>query len=186
MTSGDGVSSCGEGDGFDDGHARGGGAEVSAALKLSLALGRSPEGAAALHRAGLASQAEATSRDDGLELRGVYIAAACHCAPPANKPTTAQLERCRSYLVDEIGVLRPPVTLCLGTIGWNAAIAAWREQGATVPRPRPAFGHGAECDLGPTVLLGSYHVSQQNTFTGRLTEPMLDAVLARAGSLVRR
>ncbi|MHC5022761.1 MAG: uracil-DNA glycosylase [Planctomycetota bacterium] len=140
---------------------------------------------AALHRAGFASQAESRARDDGLELRGVYITAALRCAPPANRPTAAQLERCRPYLVDELIAMRPRVLLCLGAIGWNAAVAAWRAMDRPVPRPRPRFGHGAECPLDGVTLLGSYHVSQQNTFTGRLTPAMLDDVLRRARMLAK-
>jgi uracil-DNA glycosylase family 4 len=135
---------------------------------------------AALHRAGLASQAASVSRDDGLTLRGVYITAALRCAPPGNRPTREQLEHCRPHLVDELTLMRPRVLLCLGSIAWNAALEAWRVVAGSIPRPRPRFGHGAECSLDGVVLLGSYHVSQQNTFTGRLTPSMLDEVLARA------
>lgn len=135
---------------------------------------------AALHRAGLASRPDATARDDGLELTGVYITAPLRCAPPGNKPTPAQLANCSTYLVDELAALRPPVIVALGGIGWNATLRALDTSGVAVPRPRPRFAHGAECALGSTVLLGCYHVSQQNTFTGRLTEPMIDELLARA------
>ncbi|MCP3903448.1 MAG: uracil-DNA glycosylase [Planctomycetes bacterium] len=135
---------------------------------------------AALHRAGLANQPDSTTRDDGLELHGVFIGAALRCAPPANRPTPPQLEACASYLVDEITILRPSVILCLGGIAWNAVIGVLRERGHEIPKPRPRFGHGAECPIGTTSLLGSYHVSQQNTFTGRLTEAMLDSVIERA------
>jgi uracil-DNA glycosylase family 4 len=135
---------------------------------------------AGLHRAGLASQPEATTRDDGLELRGVFIGAACRCAPPANKPTAAQLANCASYLADEVSILEPAVILCLGGIAWNAVLRVLREHGHEIPRPRPSFAHGAEVPLGDATLLGCYHVSQQNTFTGRLTEQMLDDVLTRA------
>ncbi len=137
----------------------------------------------ALHRVGLANQPESTHRDDGLKLRGVYITAALRCAPPANKPTPGQLEHCRSYLVDELEALRPAVIVCLGAIGWRAALMALQASGHELPRPRPKFGHGVECHLEPAVLLGCYHVSQQNTFTGRLTESMLDAVLRKAWRL---
>jgi uracil-DNA glycosylase family 4 len=140
---------------------------------------------AALHRAGLASQPSSVHRDDGLALRGVYIGAACRCAPPGNTPTAGQLERCAPYLVAELAAIRPGVVLALGSIAWNAAVAALAETGAAVPRPRPRFAHAAEVVVNtaaPTAgiwLLGCYHVSQQNTFTGRLTPGMLDAVLAR-------
>ncbi len=140
---------------------------------------------AALHRAGLANQPTSVSVDDGLRLRDVYISAALRCAPPGNRPTLAQLALCRSYLVQEWGALRQVrVILALGGIGWNAALAAASEAGVEVPRPKPKFGHGAEVAVGARTLLGCYHVSQQNTFTGRLTEAMIDEVLGRARHLV--
>ena len=135
---------------------------------------------AALHRAGLANQPESRQRGDGLKLKNVYIAAALRCAPPGNKPTPKQLENCSSYLLDELALLRPRATVCLGAIAWRAVIQVLRAAGHEVPRPRPRFAHGARCPIGPTVLLGCYHVSQQNTFTGRLTPPMINDVLARA------
>ncbi len=138
---------------------------------------------AALHRARLANQASSTHRGDGLVLRGVYITAALRCAPPRNKPTPGQLANCRPYLTDELVTLRPRITICLGAIAWRAALEALRAAGEDLPRPKPRFAHGAECRLGFTVLLGCYHVSQQNTFTGRLTEAMLDAVLRRAAKV---
>jgi uracil-DNA glycosylase family 4 len=138
----------------------------------------------ALHRAGLANQAEATDRDDGLELRGVLITAALRCAPPQNKPTAGQLANCAPYLLDELRVVRPRVLMCLGGIGWNAALTALRADGASIPRPKPAFGHGVEVAIGSMTMLGCYHVSQQNTFTGRLTEAMIDDVLARAKEII--
>jgi uracil-DNA glycosylase family 4 len=121
-----------------------------------------------------------------MKLRGVYITAALRCAPPANKPTPAQLAHCSEYLLQELGVLRPAVMICLGGIAWKATIAALSAGGSEIPRPRPAFGHGAECLIGDTLLIGCYHVSQLNTFTGRLTEPMLDAVLCRAKEVAAR
>lgn len=139
---------------------------------------------AALHRAGLANQSVSTDVDDGLELHGVYITAALRCAPPGNKPVATQLANCAEYLQREIELLRPKVLLCLGGIGWKAALGALDVLGRTLPRPRPKFVHGGECRIDETTLLGCYHVSQQNTFTGRLTEAMIDAVLARAGELV--
>jgi len=135
---------------------------------------------AALHRAGLANQAEATDRNDGLRLRGVYITASLRCAPPANRPTPTQLENCRSWMIEEMRILRPRVILCLGSIAWASALRALEAIGEQVPSPRPRFGHAAECTIGRVIMLGSYHVSQQNTFTGRLTEAMFDAVLERA------
>lgn len=138
---------------------------------------------AALHRVGLANQPDSTHRDDGLKLTNVYITAAQHCAPPANKPTASQLRACRSYLVDELRLLQPRVVLCLGGIAWKAALSALADRGDAMPRPLPSFAHAAEHRIGQITLLGSYHVSQQNTFTGRLTEPMFDAVLNRAKSL---
>jgi uracil-DNA glycosylase family 4 len=138
---------------------------------------------AALHRAGLANQSESVDRDDGLVLRGVYITAAAHCAPPANRPTPAQLQKCRGYLMEEIAALKPRVVLCLGAIGWNATIAALRQMGEAIASPTPRFSHAAEVRISGAVLLGCYHVSQQNTFTGRLTTPMIDEVLARAVDL---
>lgn len=135
---------------------------------------------AALHRAGFASQARSFSRDDGLVLRGAYIAAAARCAPPGNKPTPAEFSRCRPFLVREIAALpRLSVVLALGAHAWRAALEALAESGTPRPKPLPAFGHGAEVRLGRFLLLGSYHVSQQNTFTRRLTPEMLDAVLRR-------
>lgn len=135
---------------------------------------------AALHRAGLANQPLAVSRDDGLHLTNVYITAALRCAPPGNKPTPGQLRNCESYLLDELRIIQPVVIICLGAIGWAAVLAALRSLGQDIPRPLPKFGHGAEVACGPITLLGCYHVSQQNTFTGRLTPKMIDTVLQRA------
>jgi uracil-DNA glycosylase family 4 len=138
---------------------------------------------AALHRAGLANQPESTHRNDGLELKGAYVTAALRCAPPGNKPTGRQRTNCLPWLVGELRALEPRVLLCLGSIGWTAALDALRELGVEIPKPKPKFGHGAEAALDGVTLLGSYHVSQQNTFTGRLTEAMFDAVLKRAKRL---
>ena len=136
---------------------------------------------AALHRAGLASSPQALDRDDGLVLRGAYISSACRCAPPANRPTASQLDRCSSYLDGEADALdRARVLVALGGVGWDATLKLMDRRGAPVPRPRPRFAHGAEIRLDPLWVLGSYHVSQLNTFTGRLTPAMLDRVLARA------
>ncbi len=140
---------------------------------------------AALHRAGLANQPTATHRNDGLRLRDVFIAAALRCAPPANRPTPRQLDNCRSYLVSEIEIMRPRVILALGAIAWDAVLRALAACGEARPRPRPKFAHTREIHLGETCLLACYHVSQQNTFTGRLTPSMLDDVLAAAKRLAR-
>ncbi len=138
----------------------------------------------ALCDAGLCNQPESTSRDDGLKLRGAYISAACRCAPPANRPTREQLQSCAGYLDQELRLLRRArVLLCLGGIAWDAALRLMQRTGHELPKPRPRFGHGAELWLGDRVLLGCYHVSQQNTFTGRLTKAMLNRVLRRAGKL---
>jgi uracil-DNA glycosylase family 4 len=136
---------------------------------------------AALHRAGYANQAVSVSRDDGLVLTGAYVAAAARCAPPDNKPTPAEFARCLPFLVREIALLPDlRVVLALGAHGWRAAIEALVGNGAERPKPRPKFAHGAEARLGAITLLGSYHVSQQNTFTRRLTPGMLDQVLRKA------
>ncbi|MHB1063065.1 MAG: uracil-DNA glycosylase [Georgenia sp.] len=141
---------------------------------------------AALHRAGYANQPESRAAGDGLELTGVRIVAAVRCAPPANKPTPDERRTCGHWLDRDLELVAPGLAsmLALGSIGWDAALAAARRLGWTVPRPKPRFGHGAETTLATPQgheirLLGSYHVSQQNTFTGRLTERMLDEVIAR-------
>jgi len=138
----------------------------------------------ALYDAGFASQPTSTRRDDGLLLRGAWVTAAAHCAPPDNRPLPAELVACRPYLLREIELLREAtVVLALGQIAWNAVLAAFAEQGVAL-RPRPRFGHGAEVALDARrVLLGSYHPSRQNTQTGRLTRAMLGSVLARARAL---
>jgi uracil-DNA glycosylase family 4 len=136
---------------------------------------------AALHRAGLASSPASRRADDGLTLSGVYIAAAVRCAPPANKPTPDERDRCAPYLARELALLSDVrVMVALGAFGWDAAI---RATGDAVPAPRPRFGHGAEARIGRFALIGTYHPSQQNTFTGRLTPTMFDAVLTRAREL---
>jgi uracil-DNA glycosylase len=133
---------------------------------------------ASLHRTGFANQPTSVSADDGLRLDGAFIAAAVRCAPPANKPLPEERDNCLPYAAEELRLIRPAVIVCLGAFAWDAAC---RLQGV---RPRPHFGHGAEHPIpGGPVMLGSYHVSQQNTFTGKLTEPMLDAVFARAREL---
>ena len=142
---------------------------------------------AALHRAGYANQPTSEHRDDGLRLTGAYVAAVVRCAPPANKPAPAERDNCLPYLVRELDLLADVrVLLALGRFAWDGALLALRAAGIEVPRPRPAFGHGAEAAVGLITLLGCFHPSQQNTFTGRLTEEMMDAVLARARALGRR
>ncbi len=137
---------------------------------------------AALHRAGLANQGTSVSADDGLRLHGCRVAAAVRCAPPANRPTPQERDRCLPFLRRELDLLAgADVLLALGAFGWDAAL---RALGA--PRPWPRFGHGAHARLGDRALVGSYHPSQQNTFTGRLTPGMLDDVLALAASMTRR
>jgi uracil-DNA glycosylase family 4 len=134
---------------------------------------------AGLHRAGLANQPISIAADDGLELRGCRITAAVRCAPPANAPTPEERANCRPYLVRELDLCpRAVVLLALGGLAWDAAL-----RGLDAPRPWPKFGHGAEAPLGGRILLGCYHPSQQNTFTGRMTPAMLDGVLARAREL---
>ena len=138
----------------------------------------------ALHRVGLSNQPESTRRDDGLSLRGAWITAVVRCPPPANKPTPAERDNCLPYLVRELPLLeRARVLLALGSFAWDGALRALRELGHEVPRPKPRFGHAAEVGVGPYALLGSYHPSQQNTFTGKLTVEMLDGVFTRAVAL---
>ena len=135
---------------------------------------------AALHRAGYANQPTSVHRDDGLSLDDCYIAAAVRCAPPANRPTPQERDNCLPYLVRELELLqRVKVIVCLGSFAWDAALRALAQLGH-VAKPRPKFGHGSEAAVGPYVLLGSYHPSQQNTFTGKLTEKMLDEIFTRA------
>jgi uracil-DNA glycosylase family 4 len=140
----------------------------------------------ALHRAGFANQPTSTHKGDGLLLRDCYITATIHCAPPDNKPLPEEVRNCRPYLLEELELLgRVRVVVGLGRIGFDAAFDALRAVGRAGPGRRPAFGHGAEHGLGPALtLLGSFHPSQQNTFTGRLTEPMFDDVFARARALL--
>jgi uracil-DNA glycosylase family 4 len=138
----------------------------------------------ALHRAGFANQPHSVDRDDGLRLRDAYVTAIVRCAPPANKPTTGERDNCLPYLERELELLdRCRVIVALGSFGWNGFLHAARALGAEVPRPKPRFGHGAEAELGRWTLLGCFHPSQQNTFTGKLTVPMIDAVFARARAL---
>ena len=141
---------------------------------------------ASLHAAGLADRPESRRADDGLTLTDVYIAAAVRCAPPANKPTTLERDTCMPFLEREIRLLeRLAVIVALGQFGWDAALRAFGALGHGA-RPKPRFGHGREATVGPYRLLGTYHPSQQNTFTGRLTQPMFGEVLDRAGELAGR
>ena len=140
---------------------------------------------AALYRAGLANQPTSVARDDGLRLRGAYVAAVNRCAPPGNAPTPQERDRCLPFLERELTALRRlRVVVALGSFAWDGALRALAGLGHPV-RPKPRFGHGAEAEVGPLVLLGCFHPSQQNTFTGRLTPAMIDDVFARAGVLAR-
>lgn len=135
----------------------------------------------ALFATGFANQAVGRRADDGLRLSGAYVAAAVRCAPPANRPTVDERDRCLPFLVRELELLRDVrVLVALGAFGWDAALRALAGLGHGA-RPRPRFGHAAEARVGPYHLVGTYHPSQQNTFTRRLTPAMLEAVLRRAG-----
>jgi uracil-DNA glycosylase family 4 len=136
-----------------------------------------------LHRMGLSNQSTSVSRDDGLRLTRAYLSAVNRCAPPDNKPTPAERDTCLPFLEREIAALeRLRVLVALGAFAWDGALRALSTLGHPT-RPRPRFGHAAEAPVGPFMLLGSYHPSQQNTFTGKLTPPMLDAVFERAAEL---
>jgi uracil-DNA glycosylase family 4 len=149
---------------------------------------------AALYRAGLASQPTSVHAGDGLRLPHTRVLAAVRCAPPDNKPTVEERDTCAPWLEAELRLTAATarVTICLGSYAWDAALRSYRRLGYAVPTPKPAFGHGAEAELDPpaggaaVTLVASFHPSQQNTFTGRLTEPMLDAVLQRARALASR
>lgn len=137
----------------------------------------------ALHRAGFASQPTSVSRDDGLRLRDCYVCAVVRCAPPANKPLPQERESCIGYTVRELRLLtRARAILALGSFAWDGALRACAELGHAV-RSRPRFGHAAVARVGPYALVGSYHPSQQNTFTGKLTEAMLDEAVVEAKRL---
>jgi uracil-DNA glycosylase family 4 len=142
---------------------------------------------ASLHRTGLANRPESRRRGDGLRLRGAYVAAVVRCAPPANKPTPSERDTCLPYLVRELNLLaKARVLVALGSFAWAGALLACRDLGVETPRPKPGFAHGAEIHIGPYELLGCFHPSQQNTFTGKLTETMMDDVFRRAGALAGR
>jgi uracil-DNA glycosylase len=140
---------------------------------------------AALHRAGFANQPTSTHREDGLRMLGAWVTAAVRCAPPANRPTPEERDTCQPWSVAELELLPGiRVAVCLGAFAWDAALRLRASAtGGSLPRPRPRFGHGAEHPGEPFTLLGCFHPSQQNTFTGKLTEPMIDTVLGRAREL---
>jgi uracil-DNA glycosylase len=138
----------------------------------------------ALHRAGFANQPTSVHRNDGLRLLDCYITACVRCAPPDNKPTIEERDACLGYLQEELRQLkRVRAVLCLGNFAWEGMLRSLRSLGWRADR-KPRFGHGAEAACGPYTFIGCYHPSQQNTFTGRLTQPMLDAVLIRARAIV--
>jgi uracil-DNA glycosylase len=137
----------------------------------------------AMYRAGFANQPHSVSADDGLRLTGAWVSAAVRCAPPANKPTIEERDTCAPYLVRELAVLDPAVLVVLGSFAYEAVWRVLRDLGVALPVPRPRFGHAVEAGTGGPVVLCSFHPSQQNTFTGKLTEPMLDAVFLRAREL---
>jgi uracil-DNA glycosylase len=140
---------------------------------------------AAMYRTGLANQPVSVSRDDGLHLRGAWVTAVNRCAPPGNRPTPKERDTCLPFLARELAALRHlRVIVALGSFAWDGALRALASAGHAVPRPRPRFGHGAQVQVGSVDLLGCFHPSQQNTFTGTLTEPMIDDVLDRARAIV--
>ncbi len=136
----------------------------------------------ALHKARVASQASSAARDDGLELHGAYVTAAVRCAPPGNRPKTTERDNCREYLERELDLLaRVRVVVALGGFAYEGILRVLRDRGHEVPVPRPPFAHGCEVPLGGELtVIASYHPSQQNTFTKRLTEPMFDRIWRRA------
>jgi uracil-DNA glycosylase family 4 len=140
---------------------------------------------ASLHRCGLAALPTSTAAGDGQRLTGARMVAAVRCAPPGNRPSVAERDTCAPWLAAEYAMVAPAVRVivCLGGYAWHAALTMLRSAGLRLPRPLPRFGHGAEVPLGRVVLLGCYHPSQQNTFTGRVTPAMLDAVFSRAAAL---
>jgi uracil-DNA glycosylase len=142
---------------------------------------------ASLHRTDFANQPESKRRGDGLRLGDAYVTAVNRCPPPANRPTPGERDNCLPYLQRELELLhRSRVLVALGSFAWDGALRAIRALGEEVPSPKPRFAHGAESAAGRWALLGCYHPSQQNTFTGRLTEPMLDEVFRRARELASR
>ncbi len=139
---------------------------------------------AALHRAGLATLPTSTHADDGQRLVRTRMLAAVRCAPPGNAPTPAERDTCAPWMDAEVAAVLPHLraAVALGAFAWQALLGCLGRLGLDVPRPRPRFGHGAEVQVGDVLVLGSFHPSQQNTFTGKLTETMLDQVLDRAVS----
>ena len=137
----------------------------------------------AMHKAGFANQPLSRDRADGLALTGAYVTAGVRCAPPGNRPTTGERDRCADFLRREVEILWDGLhtIVALGGFAYSVVLRTLAERGVAIPRPRPAFGHGVEVDLGTVSVLASYHPSQQNTFTGKLTEPMFDAIWGRAG-----
>jgi uracil-DNA glycosylase family 4 len=141
---------------------------------------------ASLHRTGFANQPTSVARDDGLRLTGAWVCAAVRCAPPANRPLPEERDNCLPYLVRELALLDSVrVIVALGSFGWDAALRGLAALGEPRAQPRPKFGHGAQAEIGRFTLLGCFHPSQQNTFTGKLTEPMIDAVLTQARELAQ-
>jgi uracil-DNA glycosylase family 4 len=141
---------------------------------------------ASLYRTGFANQPTSVARDDGLRLTDAWVCAAVRCAPPANRPLPSERDNCLPYLVRELALLPSVrVIVALGSFGWDAALRGLAAAGEPRVRPRPKFGHGATAEIGRFILLGCFHPSQQNTFTGKLTEPMIDAVLGRARELAQ-
>lgn len=140
---------------------------------------------ASMHRTGLANQALSVNADDGLALIDTRIVAAVRCAPPENKPTPAERDTCQPWLVRELELIRPTlkVVVVLGGFGWAALWPALEAIQIKTPKPRPKFGHGVEIDVAGLTILGCFHPSQQNTFTGRLTEPMTDGIFQRAAKI---
>jgi uracil-DNA glycosylase family 4 len=142
---------------------------------------------ASLHRSGYANQPTSERRGDGLRLDDAFVSAVNRCPPPGNRPTPSERDNCLPYLERELALLpRARVLVALGSFAWDGALRALRALGHEIPRPKPRFAHGAEAALGPYLLLGCFHPSQQNTFTGKLTEEMMDAVFARARELADR
>lgn len=141
---------------------------------------------ASLHRTGFANQAISTDLDDGLELTNAYVTAVVKCAPPDNRPTTTERDTCLPWMEMELALLeRVKVFVALGAYAWDGAIRAVRTLGGEVPKPKAKFGHGAVTTLGDWTMIGCFHPSQRNTFTGRLTEPMTDEIFNRAAELAR-
>ena len=141
----------------------------------------------AMYEAGLANQPESRRPGDGLKLSGALVSAAARCAPPGNRPLPHELENCREYLARELSLLRPPAVLvALGALAFDACLKVLAQAGLELPRPRPRFAHGAVFQIGSHALIASYHPSQQNTFTGKLTRPMLRSVLRRAAREARK